>query len=440
MTQFKIAVNDGEALPGHWGNLTPEEMVTFKNVWRRLLNLFDQKVEENQTTEAPAKKGGFFGFGKREVVPKDTGEVFFNTTTDPSWMSLPLDKALPLIPGEKLRKAFWNLVGADNADATLLRYCRARKWDENAIYNMLTNTLRWRISMRIDDIVSLGENGIRDELNRLNEGYGDAFVRNLHKGKVYIGGPDKNGRSICFINVYLHLKEDQPHEVIKMITLLIMESNRIIAHQPVESACILFNLEHFTLKNMDFEFVKFLVHCFEQHYPETLGICLIHKAPWVFSTIWGLITPLLDPVVASKINFTNNVNDLSKFIDTAVLPDNVNGVTTEFDTEILALEEDLIPGKFGESDTLNYRNYLEAIKKHEAYTKEWVERTEEAENVVSDRRAKAVELRHARYKAENDIRGATTYSAKKIGYLSGDRFILDFQSPGWEPLDITDAI
>jgi hypothetical protein len=29
--------------------------------------------------------------------------------------------------------------------------------------------------------------------------------------------------------------------------------------------------------------VKFIIKCFEANYPESLGLLLIHNAPWVFS-------------------------------------------------------------------------------------------------------------------------------------------------------------
>lgn len=40
----------------------------------------------------------------------------------------------------------------------------------------------------------------------------------------------------------------------------------------------------FVVKNMDHHVVTFLVSVFEARYPETLGVVLIHNAPWVF---WG---------------------------------------------------------------------------------------------------------------------------------------------------------
>lgn len=60
--------------------------------------------------------------------------------------------------------------------------------------------------------------------------------------------------------------------------------------------------------------MKFMIKCFEANYPESLGSVLIHKAPWVFSGIWSIIKGWLDPVVAAKINFTKNREDLEAFI------------------------------------------------------------------------------------------------------------------------------
>ena len=70
----------------------------------------------------------------------------------------------------------------------------------------------------------------------------------------------------------------------------------------------------FGLSNMDYAPVKFMIKCFEANYPESLGAVLIHKAPWVFQGIWKIIRGWLDPVVASKVNFTNNLADVSQFI------------------------------------------------------------------------------------------------------------------------------
>jgi hypothetical protein len=86
------------------------------------------------------------------------------------------------------------------------------------------------------------------------------------------------------------------------------------------------------LPRQDYSPVKFMIKCFEANYPESLGVVLIHKAPWIFSGlssslnwkpyvlklcctgIWNIIKGWLDPVVAAKVHFTKNVKDLEEFI------------------------------------------------------------------------------------------------------------------------------
>lgn len=38
----------------------------------------------------------------------------------------------------------------------------------------------------------------------------------------------------------------------------------------------------FSMANMDYTPVKFMIKCFEANYPESLGAVLVHNAPWIF--------------------------------------------------------------------------------------------------------------------------------------------------------------
>ena len=68
------------------------------------------------------------------------------------------------------------------------------------------------------------------------------------------------------------------------------------------------------MANMDYTPVKFMIKVFEANYPESLGAVLVHKAPWIFQSIWVIIKGWLDPVVASKIHFTKHLEDLEQYI------------------------------------------------------------------------------------------------------------------------------
>lgn len=65
---------------------------------------------------------------------------------------------------------------------------------------------------------------------------------------------------------------------------------------------------------MDYHPVKFIIQCFERNYPESLGVLLIHNAPWVFQGVWRIIHGWLDPVIANKVKFTNGRAGLEEFI------------------------------------------------------------------------------------------------------------------------------
>lgn len=81
----------------------------------------------------------------------------------------------------------------------------------------------------------------------------------------------------------------------------------------------------FSMANMDYTPVKFMIKVFEANYPESLGHICVHKAPWIFNTIWGIIKGWLDPVVASKIRFTKDDKDLEEVMPRANIPHDLGG-------------------------------------------------------------------------------------------------------------------
>lgn len=183
----------------HAGTLKEDQVDKLKQIWSRLFKLFEQPGEDIQLPkqheqEETTKKGGFWGWGSKKEEP--VKDYFLGATVDPRWVNLPLEKALPLIPGTLLRESFWGLVALDNPDATILRFLRARRWDLEASYNMLVNALRWRLEMRMNEIISLGEAGLVEELEKAHKGLGTAFQEQMKLKMVSLGGPDKRGRTV----------------------------------------------------------------------------------------------------------------------------------------------------------------------------------------------------------------------------------------------------
>lgn len=62
--------------------------------------------------------------------------------------------------------------------------------------------------------------------------------------------------------------------------------------------------------------------CAQAYYPETLGELFIINAPWVFTPLWAMVRPWLDPVTAAKFHVLGSKfqKQLLEVIDADQLP------------------------------------------------------------------------------------------------------------------------
>ncbi|KAL2009770.1 hypothetical protein VTN00DRAFT_5577 [Thermoascus crustaceus] len=337
-----------EIPPGHVGNLTEEQEIKLQELWAMTLKVFGVKPEgrEDQasmrsaesTSESPSpekKKGGkkrLGLFSRKDDEPGKANElntengisaslagVKISDSDDKYGQLKDFQQAIADESPEDLRVTFWNMVKHDNPDALLLRFLRARKWDVHKALVMMISTMRWRLSeMHVDDDIMKNGEALALEQSQSSDPAakkaGEEFLHQIRMGKSFLHGVDKNGRPMCLVRVRLHRAADQSPETLERYTVYTIETARMMLAPPIETATIIFDMTDFSLANMDYTPVKFMIKCFEANYPESLGAVLIHKAPWIFSGIWNIIKGWLDPVVAAKIHFTKSVDDLEKFI------------------------------------------------------------------------------------------------------------------------------
>ncbi|CDK25721.1 unnamed protein product [Kuraishia capsulata CBS 1993] len=223
------------------------------------------------------------------------------------------------LDAEKSKEFFWSFLRQDTPDNLLLRFVRARKWDTDKALEMIANTLSWRANeSKVDKLLMDGE---LVPFQQKKEG----LMLQFELGKAIIRGYDKTGRPVVIVRPRFHHSSQQTQEEMEHFTLLVIEYARLFLNEPIDSCSILFDLSGFSMSNMDYAPVKFMIQCFEAHYPESLGVLFVHKAPWIFSSIWNVIKAWLDPVVASKIVFTKNTSDLEKVIDIKHIPKELGG-------------------------------------------------------------------------------------------------------------------
>lgn len=171
--------------------------------------------------------------------------------------------------------------------------------------------LKWRIELDVDSVTARGEEDYNENL--------PGFDFQMKSGKAYFHGADKETRSVFYTHLRMHRPNQQSFEVLRTFIIYNMETGRLFLTPPLNQCSFVFDLTGFGLGNMDWPLAYFLIKVFETYYPETLGTLIIHNAPWVFSGIWKVLSPLVDIVVRQKIRFTQD-KELFQFIEANQVP------------------------------------------------------------------------------------------------------------------------
>jgi len=175
----------------------------------------------------------------------------------------------------------------------------------------------------------------------------------------------------------------------------------MLLRPPVDTATVIFDMTDFSMANMDYTPVKFMIKCFEANYPESLGIVLVHKAPWIFQGIWSIIRGWLDPVVASKIHFTKNADELEVHIPRNQIPKELGGAEDWSYTYVEAdPAENTIQANTEARDQLQAAR-TEIIRKYESTVLDWIR---SADKASTDEKASLETVRGLRDALADDLK------------------------------------
>lgn len=213
--------------------------------------------------------------------------------------------------GAALRTEFWAMVKGEHPDAYMLRCLRARKWDVDRALAVIGSTCSFRVQYNVSALLKDAELGLTKTRGGFNI---------MNNGISYIYGATANGEPVYFIEVGAHYSSNQTAEELKRGVILLQESLQMLMPPPVERKVVIFNLNNFGLRNMDWSVVLFMAKTMENFYPETLARIYVHGAPWVFKPVWSILRPLLDPVVRDKVHLTWKVDDLAEYVPADHLP------------------------------------------------------------------------------------------------------------------------
>jgi len=263
---------------------------------------------------------------------------------------------------QSMKEEFFFMMSCDEPDSVALRFLRARKWNVSRAVKMTTACLQWRIEWNVRALLEYGEQGIDEEV--------------FKSGKAFIFGKDKENRPLSFVRVRNHNKNTVPLFESEKFTMFLLETGRLSIKPPVEMCSIVFDMTDFSMNNMDYPYVKFVLHALQNYYPECLGVCLIVNAPWIFNGCWKVIKPLLDPVVSSKVHFIKT-EELKDYIDEDQLMKCYGGKNPyEYEyvppsAEDIEMEKKL-KGNDNEDKFKKIEEWRNINKEYEEITKEWI--------------------------------------------------------------------
>jgi len=186
-----------------------------------------------------------------------------------------------------------------NEDYLLLKYLRAREFNEAKSHKLLEELLVWR-----RDFQGIGVDNIKEE----------SFEEEIKTGKFFLHGFCREGRPMMWVKTRLHSKSKSDPLAMERAVIKASEDIALLLKPPIETTTLLMDFKGFKLDCMDYKLAKFLTEIFANKYPECLGLCLMIDAPKIFWACWKIISPWVDPVTAKKIRFIK-LKELTQYVD-----------------------------------------------------------------------------------------------------------------------------
>ncbi|KAJ3242819.1 hypothetical protein HDU78_001137 [Chytriomyces hyalinus] len=221
------------------------------------------------------------------------------------------------------------------------QFLRATMWDVAAAKKRLVATMKWRNEYKPDQITA------------------EEVEPEAVTGKQFINGFDKTGRP----QLFLVPRNENTKTYDRQIRFSVYMLERCIKLMPegVEKVAVIIDYENLSLFNatplsVSMKYMAVL----SNHYPERLGVAVMVNASWYFSGFFKLLSPFLDPVTKSKLQFTK-VNRSASAVTSDTASSKSEKPATEEGTggwtNILDVSNaDQLPIEFGGSYPFTYKH------------------------------------------------------------------------------------
>ncbi|KAH9256834.1 hypothetical protein BASA81_004947 [Batrachochytrium salamandrivorans] len=199
-------------------------------------------------------------------------------------------------------------------DRGLLRFLRARKFDDKESFKMLQLDLEWRKVFEHRPVKSSEVPAVVD------------FCRN---GFLFRSGVDKDNRPIItlkFRHAFPRNIKDM-NEIVLFWLAYVQRLTEECERNGTTDFSVICDLEGFSPSvNFSMAMVKVLINILQNHYPERLGFLLLLNLPAAFRMGWGLLQPFLDERTKAKIHVLGrDITRLQEYIPESELEQEYGG-------------------------------------------------------------------------------------------------------------------
>lgn len=128
---------------------------------------------------------------------------------------------------------------------------------------------------------------------------------------------------------------------------LVFWLERLSRQEPGALLTAVFDMSESGLGNVDMDYLRFLIHCFQVYYPCLLAKILIFELPWIMTAAWKMVKTWLGPDAVDKLQFVTRA-DVQTHVAADHLPAHMGG-TDAFEYSYPPLPEDHFQAAMSES-------------------------------------------------------------------------------------------
>jgi CRAL/TRIO domain len=189
------------------------------------------------------------------------------------------------------------------------RFLRGYGGDAAKASAALASTAAWRSRVK-PELIDVGED--------------EAVRREIERGTVLVGGPDREGRTVLIVRAALHSAKQRDLAAMSRFIFALMEHSACGANPEL---MIVFDQVGMKIKNTDKELRAALLPDVQAHYPERLSRVFMCNSPLIFRAVWKVVRPMLDPATADKVSMLGGKYEaqLNEVVDPGVMPKTLGG-------------------------------------------------------------------------------------------------------------------